>query len=53
VESIIAKGVKWTDQEFPPTINSIIDTQKKMANKENEDFFKSLVWRRATEMYGH
>lgn len=53
VDSIIAKGRKWTDSEFPPSVNSIIDREKKILNHENEAFFKSLVWKRAPEMFGN
>jgi hypothetical protein len=46
----------FTDSEFPPEINSLLDVEeinyKERLDAEDIDNFKKIIWKRASEIYG-
>ena len=53
VKKVINEGKPFTDFEFPPNINSLLDTDNKNGglDKHTIEYFKKIEWRRASEIY--
>ena len=50
VEAIIARGEKWTDEDFYPSFESLYE-QGNDYERSQKDKFTKLEWKRASEIY--
>ena len=48
---IIKRNKPWTDEEFPPKLNSLIRKERKSVDKEFKNFFAEIEWERASIVY--
>lgn len=49
--SVGAGGKVFTDNDFPPTLASLFRTQDGPLKEGQEEYFKSLQWRRAPKIF--
>ena len=48
---MIDDGVPWSDKEFQPTRHSLYDSHIDKLTSSEKQFYDSLQWRRASEIY--
>ena len=53
VQRIIREGKPFTDNDFPASTQSLLDTENNNggADKETVTFYESIQWRRLSEVY--
>ena len=51
VESKLTAGKPWTDVEFPPSRGSLFNEDLDELTSSEKQFYSSLSWRRASEIY--
>ena len=51
IKTKLAKGVPWTDLDFPPSQESLFNVYTSKLNEHERVLYDSLTWRRASEVY--